>query len=234
MATSDSISSMHNNIIVYVGVGSLATLFGMSTYLMGYEYRDFDRLDIEDRTVMETRFQHRKKLSIAIFVLSAIFFFAGLVLITLGVSFHRDEREERAYDIPSLLDQVKENEAQPKVNEPAILSGISSGLIGIGGILAMREFHKTESYGWVGSSIFAAGWLAQAFAAATQNKSLSSLHSERLAWTLPGVAAIVAGSFMLPWQLQQTYISGPAWPLVAIGFAAFSIGTSYVLPARQV
>jgi hypothetical protein len=132
-----------------------------------------------------------------------------------------------------LIQQIRNHDAQPKLNEPAILSGISSAIILLGVIESVRHFHKTEDFGWIGSSLYAAGWLGQAFAAAMNNKSVSSLKTQRLAWTLPGAAAIIGGTFLIPWQLQHNYVSGPGWSVAALGYTAFTIGTAYVTNPPQ-
>ena len=100
-------------------------------------------------------------------------------------------------------------------------------------IQSAREFNMTEQFGWIGSSIYAAGWIGNAFAASMGNKSISSVKSNRLAWTLPGAAAIVTGTFLVPWSIHHNYVSNPGWPIAGLGYVAFTVGTAYVSNAPQ-
>jgi hypothetical protein len=234
MATPDQIDAMHRNITILTGTGSAAALVGMASYFMSYEYKDFDRINVQGQDRMEVAFKRRRKVAQVILVIAIIIYVAGLVLIASGISFYRDEREEQAESIPSLIQQIRNADAQPSTNEPAILAGISTAIILAGMIQGAREFNKTEQFGWIGSTIYAAGWLGNAFAASMNNKSISSIKGNRLAWTLPGAAAIVAGTFIVPWQLHHNYISGPGWPVAALGYVAFTVGTSYVTDPPQI
>ena len=233
MATSDQIDAAHRNITILTGTGSAAALLGMSSYFMAYEYKDFDRIGVQGQDNMDREFQKRKKTALIVLVLAGLVYVTGLVCLTLGVSLYRTEREEQGTSIPVLIQQIRNTDAQPKLNEPAILSGISSAIILLGVIESARHFHKTEDFGWIGSTLYAAGWLGQAFAAAMNNKSINSLVDHRLAWTLPGAAAIVGGTYLIPWQLQNNYISGPGWPISALGYVALTIGTAYVTDPPQ-
>lgn len=233
MATPDHIDAVHQNIAILTGTGSAAALVGMASYFMSYEYKDFDRINVQGQDRMEVAFKRRRKVSQAVMIIAIIIYVAGLVLLALGISLYRNEREEQAQSISGLIQQNRNTAAEPNTNEPAILAGISTAVILAGMIQSAREFNKTEQFGWIGSSIYTAGWLGNAFAASMNNKSINSIKANRLAWTLPGSAAIVAGSFIIPWQLSHNYISGPGWPIAALGYAAFSIGTSYVTNAPQ-
>lgn len=231
MALPDKIDAFHRDISLLTGLGSAVALLGMSSYMMSYEYRDFDRVHLQGQDRMEEAYFYRRKVSWVIMILAAFFYVSGIVLLTLGITLYPDEREEVATNIPGQISQIRSKNAQPSLNEPAILAGISAALI-VGGIgYGAYVFDKTENWGWVGSAVYSAGWIGQAFAAAMNNKSIESLVANRLAWTLPGAAVVVAGTMIFPWQLQNNYISGPAWPLTALGYMAFIIGTSYLTPA---
>jgi hypothetical protein len=209
--------------------GSAAALLGMTTYFMSYEYKDFDRVDLQDKSKMDSTFHRRKRFAEILQIISALVYIGGIVVLVLGMSLYTEEREAKAFDIPTLFQQIREAATQPSINEAAVLASISSVVLVIGLLQCIREFHKTERFGWIGSTLYAAGWLGNGFAASLNNKSISSIEDSRLVWTLPGIAAIVAGTFMFPWQLRNNYISGPAWPLVSIGYVLFSIGNSLVV-----
>jgi len=231
MALPDKIDSFHRDISLLTGLGSAVALLGLSSYMMSYEYQDFDRVNLQGQDRMEEVYFKRRKVSLAIMILAAFFYVAGIVLITLGITLYPTEREEIASNIPGQITQLRSVAAQPDLNEPAILAGLSAALI-VGGLgYSGYVFHQTENWGWVGSAVFSAGWVGQSFAAAMNNKSIESLVANRLAWTLSGAAVIIAGTMIFPWQLENNYISGPAWPLTALGYLAFTIGTSYLTPA---
>lgn len=206
---------------------------GMASYFMAYEYQDFTRVDNQGQDRMEVAFNKRRRYSKIVTVLASIVYMAGIVLIALGISLYRNERQEQAQSISGLIQQNRNITAQPKTNEVAILAGVSTAVLAAGMVKSAFDFNKTEQLGWIGSSLYAAGWLGNAFAAAMNNKSISSVNANRLAWTLPGAASIVAGTFLVPWQLHHTYVSGPGWPVAALGYAAFTVGTAYVTNPPQ-
>jgi len=227
----DVIDSFHRDISIFMGSGMIASLIGLSSYLMSYEFQDFDRVGLESQNRMQENFNQRKKISIAIMSIAAFIYVSGIVLLTLGVSLYREEREEVSSSIPGIIVQIKQKAAQPDINEVAILAGIAGAVIIIGMMKSALNFQSNETWGWIGSSIYTAGWLAMAFAASMNNKSITSLVGERLAWCLPGVSLIVAGTFIIPWQLHYNYITGPGFPLQAIGYVCLWIGTSFLTPA---
>jgi hypothetical protein len=233
MALPDKIDGFHRDISVLTALGSAISLIGMSSFMMSYEYKDFERVQIQGHDRMEEVFNRRRKTSIWIMAVCAILYVAGIVLITLGVSLYPSEREELASSIPGQISQIRNNNAQPETNESAILSAISSAIIVAGMGYGTYTFNKTEDWGWIASGIYGVGWIGQSFAAAMNNKSIDSLVMNRLAWTLPGAAAILFGTVIFPWQLEHNYISGPAWPISALGYAAFTIGTSYLTTAPE-
>lgn len=231
MALPDKIDAFHRDIAMMTGLGSAVALLGLSSYMMSYEYQDFDRVTLQGQDRMEATYFRRRKVSLIIMVLAAFFYVAGVVLITLGITLYPNEREEVATNIPGQITQLRATAAQPAINEPAILAGLSTGLI-VGGLgYGAYVFNRTENWGWVGSALYSAGWIGQAFAASMNNKSIESLVPNRLAWTLPGASVIILGTMVFPWQLENNYISGPAWPLTALGYLAFVVGTSYLTPA---
>ncbi len=231
MALPDKIDSFHRDISMMTGIGAASALLAMSSYMMSYEYQDFDRVHINGQDRMEETFHKRRRTSIIIMAIAAFFYVAGIVLITLGITLYPDEREEVATNIPGQISQLRVQAAQPDINEPAILAGISAALI-VGGIgYGAYVFNKTENWGWIGSSIYSVGWIGMAFAGSMNNKSIESLVANRLAWNLPGAAAVIAGTMIFPWQLSENYVSGPAWPIQALGLLAVVVGCSYLQPA---
>lgn len=238
MATVDQINEVHENISIMCGTGSALALTSLAAYFMSYEYRDFNRLDLRNEDnrgrTLDLLFRRRRKISEVVAILALIFYAGGLVLIALSLSLYPEERELQASSISGLVQQNRNTSVQPVVNEAAMLAGISLGIVLIGMLQSARDFHKTERFGWIGSSIYAAGWIGAAFAAALNNKSITSLVPNRLAWTLPGAAAIVGGTFLLPWQLEHNYVTSPAWPVTALGYVCYTIGTAYVTPAPPI
>ena len=224
MSVPSQTDAIHRDIVIFMGIGSVSALLGMSSYFMSHEYQDFDRSGKS-----ESIFQQRKKWALAVMALSAFFYVCGIVLMTLGISLYRDEREEIASSISGIIIQTRQQAQQSSVDEPAILSSIGAALIILGMAQCCRNFAKTEEWGVIGSSIFASGWLINSFAAACNNNSLSSLRGDRLAWSLTGSAAIVAGTFMFPWMLHHNYVSGLSWAIMSLGYIAFDISTSFVV-----
>lgn len=228
MATEEQLQCVHQHISIFSGVGSIAALLGMSTYFMSYEYQDFDRVGLFDPEEMKSMFTRRHLWARVILVSSLIVYIAGLILLALSMSLYRSEKEAQAADVASLLQQVRNANAEPDVNEPAILAGVGSGAVLIGMAFCLKEFHHSETFGWIGPLLYGSGWLCNAFAAAMNSNSVTSLKTARLAWTLPGASLIVGGTFLFPWQFQHHYISGPAFSLVAIGYGCFGVGNSFV------
>lgn len=231
MATEDQVSLVHQNISFLSGFGAGSCYLGLASYFMAYEYRDFDRVDLRGKMRMERRYRDRSRWSKIAMTLSVLLFVGGLVLLVLGMSLYPFEKEQQAFEIPSLIQQIRNQEAEPSVNEPAILAGIASAVVLLGAYAGAREFSHTETFGWVATVLYAAGWLANGFAASMNGTSITNLDTMRIAWTIPGAVAIAAGTFMFPWQLNHNYVSGPAWPVAGIGFACFAIGSALVTDA---
>jgi hypothetical protein len=230
MATSDQVDTLHRNIWALTGGGAIGAMLGMSFFLMSYEYKDFDRVTVKGQDQMETLFHRRRKTSMAIMIAAIIVYIAGMTLICLGVSLYRDERENLASSVTGLITQIRNKAAQPSINEPAILAALSTVCVVMGIGKGAWDFTTTEQWGWIGSSIYTIGWLGLAFAGAMNDMSIDSLSTTRLAWTLTGSSMISAGTFIIPWQLHQNYISGPGWPIMALGYVGFTVGTGLVLP----
>lgn len=231
MALPDKIDSFHRDILLMTGLGSAVALLGMSSYMMAYEFKDFNRVTIDGHDRMEAVYFKRKRMSLVIMVIAAFFYVAGIVLITLGITLYPNEREEIAGNIPGQISQIRSANSQPSINEPAILAGISAAMIVGGAAYGAYVFNKTENFGWIASSVYSAGWIGMSFAASMNNKSIQSLVANRLAWNLPAALLILGGTFLTPWQLQNNYISGPCWPICAIGYLCTVVGSSYLTSA---
>ncbi len=236
MALPDTIVGFHLPILRLSGAGSCLALLGMASYGMGYEFKDFERVahlssngPLRER--IENVYSRHNKAGIVIMAVSAAIFVAGIVLLTLGATLYPLEREEIASNIPGQIAQTRAANAQPKINQPAILAGIGAALIVGGMSYGAFRFNSTENWGWIASSIYSLGWIALAFAGAMNNKAIDSLVLNRVAWNLCGSALVIAGTLLFPWQLENNYISGPSWVLAAIGYACFTIGTSYLTSA---
>jgi hypothetical protein len=235
MATSLNTQSVHTNLGILSSVGSLLSLIGTSSYFMSYEYSDFSRVDPRDALNKNTNSVSRDKTSIVIAFLSIIAYVAGLILIVLSIGLYRDEKKMiQSSNISEMIKNLKHvnnvnNENSSSVNAPVILSSFASIVTLVGAIVMIKHYKKHRNFNRIGTLLFSSGWLANGFAASMNTKSLSSISSKRLAWTLPGVFAIVAGTFLLPWQISNEYVSGPALPLATIGYILFSIGNISVL-----
>lgn len=212
--------------------GAAVALVSTATYFMTYEYKDFERVrregDVNGSSKLEEIYGKRRRIAKITLALSALFYICAIALLCVSICLYRDEREEQSTAIPVQIQQLRQVAAQPSWNEVSVLASLSSALVIAGAVQCALMFDKTEEFGWIGNIIYASGWLGNAFAASMNNKGVDSIRLSRLAWTLPGAAAIVAGSVVYPWQVDNGYISGPSWPISALGYTAFVIGTSYV------
>lgn len=228
MATVDQVSSVHNSLATYSATGSIAALFGLSTYFMSEEYKHYERYDMTKGKAISDLASERERGAKMIWMLSIFFFLSGLVLVALSMSLFQQEKEHLPTDIPSLLSQTQTHARDPDVNEVATLAGVSMGLVAIGAWYMSRSFTTRKEWGYIGPAIYSAGWIIAAFTAACLTKALSSFDENRLAWTLPGVAAIIFGTLYMPTQMKHQYSSGPLLVLTMLGFTGFTIGNSYV------
>jgi uncharacterized membrane protein HdeD (DUF308 family) len=229
MASSENVSSVHNNMTIYSATGSSLLLLGTSFYFMSYEYQDFDRVKLSDRSQMEVNRSKRKNKSKIIAMSAALMYIVGIILLVLSIGLYQDEKEESATSISAIIKQTRKTNNEPDTNEPVILASLAAVVIMLGIFQSVRNFNKTETFGWIGLSLFSIGWISSAFAASMQNNAISSIYGERLAWTLPGAVAIVVGTAALPWQIKHQYVSGPALSISAIGYALFTIGNVFVV-----
>lgn len=226
MATSSEVFSVHNNVSAFMVAGGLSMLLGFSSYFMSYEVTDGNRLGVGQ----EAQFQMRKKVALAVMIISAFFYVAGIVLLALGISLFRDERSTIALTVAGIIEQQQEMATDSQLNEPAIVSGLAAALVLLGSIQSIRNFNKTQDWGWLGSTIFTTGWILFAIAAATNNNSLTSVRTDRLVWSLVGTTLIVGSTFIIPWALHHRYVTSPAFPLMAFGVLAFGVSTSWAIP----
>lgn len=228
MATVNQVSSVHNSLATYSGTGSIAALFGISTYFMSEEYKHYERYDMTKGKAISDIASEREKGAKMIYVLSMFFFLSGLVLVALSMSLFSQQKEHLPTNIPALLAQTQDHARDPDVNEVAILAGVAMGLVAVGGYYMTREFTKTKEWGTWGPMIYSAGWLVAAFTASCTTKALHSLDTDRLAWTIPGVVAIIFGTLYMPTQISHQYTSGPLLVITMLGFTSFTIGNSAV------
>jgi hypothetical protein len=228
MASTDVVDCVHRHISTLMGSGTIVSLLGMTGYFMSYEYQDHDRVEAGQHA---TAIHRRQKCALAIIVIASFLYISGLVLISMGVSMYRLERENIADSISGIIMQTQRMEKQPDLNEPALLSGLATALILMGVFQSLRHFHRTETWGAVGAGLYGIGWLLNAYAAACNDNTLHSVRPDRLAWTLPGASAIVIGTYLFPWALRYAYVGSPAWAIAALGYVSFGIGTSFVVSA---
>jgi len=228
-ATMSEVFSVHTDVSSLMTAGGFSTMVGLSAYLMSYEAQDCTRVGLTNQTGLVSRLETRRKWTLAVMIVSAFFYAAGIVLLALGISLFRDERSLIADTISGLIIQQQEQAADSTINEPAIMAGLAAAVILLGSVQSVLHFNKHEEWGWLGSLIYATGWILAAVAAATNNNSISSIRTDRLVWALVGASLIVGGTYMIPWALHHRYISSPAYALMAFGFFSFSISTSLVI-----
>lgn len=232
MAQIDQIYSIHKDIVSLCGAGTVTALVSMSSFFLSYEFKDFERIDsTTEKSDLPNVFSKRRRFSRIILIISSILYIAAIALIGVSICLYRNEREIQSTSISGQIIQIRNAAASASFNQVAILASISAAIIIAGSVQCALNFDKREEFGIIGSSIYSAGWLAMAFAASMDNNSIDSINTNRLAWTLCSSAAIVLGSLGVQWQIDNQFVSGPFWSIVALGLTGFTIGTSYVKAA---
>jgi uncharacterized membrane protein HdeD (DUF308 family) len=222
-------SSIHNTIGIYCATGCAVSLLSTSLYFFSRQYQDFERVKINDRSIMDSEKQKRKKLSNYLIVVAIIMFITGLVLIVLSIGLYRDEKEENSTTISGMILQARAAENQPSTNEPIILAAIAAAVILAGTFQCCRNFSKTSSFGVIGMFLFAGGWLAEAFAGSMHTNSISSIQGDRLKWTIPGAFGICLGTFLIPYEYKHEYVAGLSMPIAALGYVCYTVGNNLVM-----
>jgi len=214
-STVDHVEAVHQNVALLGGPGALCLAAGFSGFMSAH-YHD-------PPVVHRTRYR-------AVLATVALLCLTGVILTVLSIAFYRGsgERERMGEDITTHIHQVKNMEKQPAANEPAVLAIVSSLVLIFGAALGVREFEKSRKWGWHGSTLYAMGWLGNAFAGAMRDKSVESLERKRLAWTLPGATAIIVGTFAAPYEIRHRRIGGLSATMVTTGALAFHVGNALV------
>lgn len=232
--TRDKFIGIHENIILLSAFGSLLNIFGMMLYFFLLEFKDFKKIqNIKNYEMMKYDFLQRQQMFKIFIFISAIICLGGIAMVSLSSSLYSNEKEEIGSDISTLVLQTKTHQNLSDTNQVSIMVSIAACLIGLGLLKGGHDYEKNQSFGWLSSSMYSIGWILMCFGSSTDNHELSSINPNRFAWILPGVASIVSGTFLLPWQYRNEYVSGPSWILILLGFICFNIGNSYVKEASS-
>lgn len=214
MATSSNTQTLHTKLGILSGIGGILSLIGTSTFFMADEF------------VKQTN-KYMTFLAIVIYIM-------GLIMIVLSIGLYRDEKVIiRTKNISEMILHLKANNMvldseDEDVNKPVLLSSLSTISILIGVLLLLKQFKSLKTINWLGVLLYGCGWVSNAFAASMDTNSFSSVSKKRLVWTIPGAIAITIGSLLLPWQIEKSFVSGPALSLSTIGYGLFTIGTIIV------
>lgn len=212
MTSHDDAIHLQDNVFIATASGSAMMVFGMSLHFMSHDLEE-DKFTSSQRVASLT---------------GKLLYVAGLLLITIAVSIWREDGREMIGGTTSrILTQVREKQAQPSINEAAIIAGVSAGLIAASTFILTRDYDGARRFRRTAGFGYGLGWVGLAFAAAMINKGADSIDGGKLALTLPGAVMIAGGTYLVPWQYHHGYTSGPALPFVSLGFALFTIGNSY-------
>lgn len=218
MATSLNTQTLHTKLGILSGIGGLLSLIGTSTFFIADDFLK----------------QTKKYITFV----SIVIYMAGLIMIVLSIGLYRDEKVIiRTKNISEMILHLKANNivldsendvSSSFVNKPVLLSSLSTLSILVGVLLLLKQFKSLKTTNWLGVLLYSCGWISNAFAASMDTNSFSSVSKKRLVWTLPGSIAIIIGSFLLPWQIEKSFVSGPSLSLSTIGYGLFTIGTIVV------
>lgn len=213
MATREKTSLVHHHTLGWVVGGASAVMVGTLCYFTAQQRP----------ALLSTPRQRRLLLTAAAFLYTT-----GIACIVAGLSLYPHEREELANDIPSLIQQVRNENAAPDLHEGAILASLSGAAVLAGAAWSAWQRHRLKRWDLAGVAAFAAGWIGLAFAASVERTSATQIDELRVAWTLPGVLCVILGSLMFPRQEQAGWVSGPAWPFLFLGFSLYTVGATLV------
>lgn len=224
MATSDRTFTLHQNLALYGGLGTISTLFGTSLFYMSHEFEQDSRGD----AVREVKHEVGQRMRIVAFFL----FVTGMVLWGLAVSLHSNEKEQKATTTTALLAQIRAEKAQPDIDEHAAFAATGIGLVALGSIIMAYHYPKHMPNVYKAGVIVALGWYMAAIGASSHRKALDTIEERRLAWNLPGATLLILGSLVLPYQIKHGYAAGPALFLSVLGGSMLTLGTSLVFPSE--
>lgn len=203
MVAKDSLTSVHNNLALLSGFGSVSYLFGSVFFMWALNQNKW--YDI----------------------IGLVLFFGGLISLTLSIGMFREERHEDADTITGLVQQSQSAAKDTSFNEVAVLAGISASFIGISAALGFRQFEKHKNFGMYHVIGYTAGWLGMSLAGSMNRNGLDSVSGQRALFTVPGGFLVILGTLLIPWETKNKVSFGLASPLMAVGLGAFSIGVSH-------
>jgi len=100
----------------------------------------------------------------------------------------------------------------------------------VGAAILMKQRLKMQNdIGWlsVGLILFIGGWLTEASFLSMDTGSVHSFNGTKAAFNYPAAAAIITSMLWFePWQHKHAEPDGPAYGLLAMGWALLSIGHS--------
>lgn len=233
MASHDKLLAVHTTNFSLGITGGFLCLIGSSVFFLSYEVStDFNlqsQSQYKDSTALKSLLHSRKHSAKKLFYLSIFLYLTGLALVLTSMVLYEDEREHLPTDIPTLVDQLREQQSKPDTNELAILSGVSICVILLGSFLVANDWRKYNSIQIKSTLPYILGWIIAGVTASLTTRSASSIKTDRLAWVLPGVFGILLGTLILPKQMQHGYTNGPGFIIASIGYILFGFGNALIL-----
>lgn len=155
-------------------------------------------------------------------VTGAIIYFSGIIVLALATFLWKDDRSREG-----LAGEIDSGE----INASGLFGLFSTVLIMVGMLLLTKYLYMDHSKNTLafGISIFVLGYFGVASSASMSDRRFESFSTRRLAWNLPGVLAIIAGVLSSNWQKTRNHAIGPSVALYTTGFAALTIGNSWIL-----
>jgi hypothetical protein len=215
MATQDKISCLHTESFAMSFGGATAAVLGTVSFLMVHKHTNGSASG--DRSMQIIK------------VAAILLYVSGIIALGLAMGLFYDGKEHQAEDITTMIHQARKKNSQPDVPEPLILASVSTVVVLISAVHMVRAMVMTGEFSLVGLAGYSVGWLGNAFAASTHDKSLSSIHGTRLAMSLPGAIAIVAGTMLIPSEIRNHQSHGFSIPLSILGYFLVAGGHAAVL-----
>ena len=223
MASRTSVISFHQENLVLAGTGSMATILGIISHFTSYDLTN-KRNELTFQKLISNQPSNLPVTPRILFWMGAASTIIGFILIVLAISFNQHEKNLLPGDTAGVLLQQINIQSQPNISEPTILASVGAVLTIIGLIWLTINYQKKRKFGVVAGVVYTLGLMGLAISASMSNHSASLVHESKLAWTIPGVMAIVAGTYLIPWERHHKITSGPACALISIGLTSLTIG----------